>query len=42
MFSYTQTPVAPIAASKMRSLISGTRFNLQSAKNDHTPVDVDR
>lgn len=42
MFNYTQTPVTPIAASKMRAMIQARKFNLQSAKNDHTPVDDDK
>jgi phospholipase C len=42
MFNYAQAPVAPIAATKMRSMISATKFNLSAAKNDHTPVDNDR
>jgi phospholipase C len=41
MFNYTQTPVPPIAASKVRALITRSHFNLEKAKSDHTPVDTE-
>ena len=39
MFNYTQTPVPPISATKMRQWIQATHFNLQAAKLDRTPYD---
>lgn len=39
LFNYAQTPVPPIASSKVRSMISATHFNLQAASKDRTPPD---
>jgi phospholipase C len=41
MFNYKETPITPIASSKMRQLIQQAHFNIESAKRDRTPPDND-
>ncbi len=39
MFNYSQTPVPPITAAKMRRLVQATHFDVIRAQNDRTPPD---